>query len=297
MTDELVYHVDGELVSASEATVNVRDRGFMYGDAAFETCRVYGGTLFEWDAHAERLGETCDVLSLDHNLTDDDLHARIESTLDANDLWDASVRLSITRGVQPGKLTPGVDVVPTVVVTVSSLPRGGVEGESVWDDLAVVRIVDTQRVPNEAIPARAKTHNYLNGILARLELRGTDADEALMLDREGFLTEGTTSNVFFVTDGTLRTPSLDGPVLSGVTRAVVLGLAREEGIPIEEGRYTPVDLRGADEAFLTNTSGEVWPIRHADDVEFDTGDAGEGGPTTARLAERVDEYVEATCYE
>jgi len=122
---ELYYHVDGSLVPASKATVSVRDRGFMYGDGAFETLRAYGGDVFKWDSHADRLDETCTILQLDHGLSRETLKQRIDDTLDANNLTDAYVKLAITRGVQPGKLTPQPTSDPTVVVYVSSLPRGG----------------------------------------------------------------------------------------------------------------------------------------------------------------------------
>jgi branched-chain amino acid aminotransferase len=288
--DELVYHVDGDIVPASEATVSVRDRGFKYGDAAFETLRAYGGDLFAWEAHARRLRETCDLLELDHGLSDEELRERVRATLDANGLDDAYVRLSVTRGVQPGKLTPAPDVDPTVVVLVSGLPRGGRGSESVWDGPATVQTVKTRRVPDRAVPARAKTHNYLNGILARLELRVTGADEALMLDADGAVAEGATSNVFFVDDDALCTPSLDGPILPGVTRDVVLDLAREEGIPVREGRWTPDDVRGAAEVFLTNTTWELRPVATVDGI-----DCG-GGPVTTLLSRLFDERVERTHY-
>lgn len=284
------YHVDGELVDAESATVSVRDRGFAYGDAAFETVRVYGGEIFEWDAHADRLADTCDALALDHGLSRETLRERVEETVAANDLQEAYARLSVTRGVQPGKLTPAPEVDPTVVVIVKKLPRGGVDGEDVWAGPARTRLVETRRIPDEAVPSTAKTHNYLNGILARLELRDTAADEALLRDVDGYLAEGTTSNLFFVRDDALHTPGLGGPVLPGVTRSVVLELARSEGIPVETGRYRPEELHAADEAFLTNTTGEVRPIATVDGVEIG------GGPVTDLLARLFDERVEANHY-
>ncbi|WP_440769398.1 aminotransferase class IV [Natronorubrum sp. DTA28] len=299
MADERdpIYHVDGDLVPASEATVSVDDRGFRYGDAAFETLRAYGGTIFEWEAHLERLEATCEALSLAHGLSGDDLRARIDETLAANDLEDAYVRLSITRGVQPGKLTPQPEVDPTVVIYVKPLPRGGVDGESVWDDVATVRTVETRRIPGEAVPAAAKTHNYLNGILARAELRAEngngagETDEALMCDLEGRVAEGATSNLFFVRDGVLRTPTADGDVLPGITREIVLELAAEADIPVRDGRYELEDVLAADEAFLTNRTWELRPIATLD------GRAIGGGPITERLTRLYDERVERTCYE
>jgi branched-chain amino acid aminotransferase len=284
------YHVNGELVPAEEATVSVRDRGFKYGDAAFETLRAYGGEPFEWAAHIERLDRTCELLEIDHGLDRADLRGRVAETLAANDLEDAYVRLSVTRGVQPGKLTPTQDVNPTVVVLVKGLQRGGSEGDPTWATPARLRTVATRRIPDEAIPAAAKTHNYLNGVLARLELRGTDADEALMVDADGYLTEGATSNVFFVMEDALRTPSIEGPVLPGITRSVVMELAREEGIPVETGHYGVGDLRAADEAFVTNSTWEVRPVRTVDDVEVG------GGPVTDLLRRAYEELVEERHY-
>ena len=298
---ERFYHVDGDLVPASEASVSVDDRGFRYGDAAFETLRAYGGSIFEWDAHADRLERTCETLALDHGLSRADLRTRIDEVLAGNDLDDAYVRLSISRGVQPGTLTPQPDVDPTVVVYVAPLPRGGVDGEPVWDNPATVRTVETRRIPDESIPASAKTHNYLNGILARLELRADDgseefvADEALLLDAEEKVTEGATSNLFVVDDGTLYTPTTDGPVLPGITRRVVCELAAEMALPVEEMRLDADDVRGADEAFLTNTTWECRPIETIDG-DATVGADGGGGPITSRLQRAFDRLVERRCY-
>jgi branched-chain amino acid aminotransferase len=293
MTD-LTYHVDGTLVPAEEATVNVRDRGFMYGDAAFETLRVYGGDVFEWEAHFERLARSCRTLDFDEAMPPaDDLRQRVLDTVAANDFADAYAKVSISRGVQPGKLTPEPRVAPTITVVVSELPRGGTAGESVWDDPATVRTVETRKVPSAALPANVKTHNYLNSILARLELQhgGGDADEALVRDLDGYVTEGAASNVFFVDSGTLKTPTSQQDLLPGVTRGVVLDLAHEEGFPIEDGQYAPSDLRAADEVFLTNSTWEVRPVTHVDGVDLDV------GPMTKLLAKLYDERVERTHYE
>jgi branched-chain amino acid aminotransferase len=293
--DEWIYHVDGELVPASQATVSVRDRGFRYGDGAFETVRIYDGEIFAWDRHAERLTESCRILDLDHGLSTEVLATRIRETVAVNGLSEAAARLSITRGVQPGALTPVTDPEPTVVVTVHALDRGGIHGEPSWEEPATAIVADTRRVPNAAIPARAKTHNYLNGILARLEAREAGVDEALLLDGDGKLTEGATCNCFLVDDGVLRTPALDGPVLPGITRAVVLECARSTDVPIETGRIDPTALRSADEAFLTNST---WELRPLATVQID-GEAVAvgGGPVTDQLQAEFDAYIEERHYE
>ncbi|WP_232687472.1 aminotransferase class IV [Halobacterium zhouii] len=281
------YHVNGDLVDADDATVSVRDRGFQYGDAAFETLRAYGGQVFAWSAHQRRLEATCDALSLDHDLSGRDLRERVHETLAANGLAEAAVRLTITRGESSG-LTPTDDADPTVVVVAEPLPRGGLDGERVWDAPATARTVDAQHVPEATVPAVAKTHNRLDGVLARID--AGDADEAITFDADGHVTEGTTSNVFFVDDGVLHTPSLDLPVHPGITRWAVTELADDLDIPVEEGHYRPEDLRGADELFLTNTTWEVRPVAHLDGATYDTCKVG------VRLARAFADVVEASHY-
>ncbi|WP_256298658.1 aminotransferase class IV [Haloarchaeobius salinus] len=283
------YHVDGDLVPAGSATVDVRDRGFQYGDAAFETMRAYGGSVFELDAHLDRLETTCDALSLDHGLGADDLRERIDETLAANDLDDAYVKLSVTRGVQPGTLTAQSEVDPTVVIIVKPLPRGGVGSTPVWDDHAVVQTTKTRKPPASALPPGAKTHNYLNGILARNELL-SESDEALLRDSDGFVAEGAASNLFFVTDSGLHTPTAELPLLPGITRSVVVDLAREEGIPVLQGRYEPSEVREADEVFLTNTTWELRPVATVDGIDVGS------GPVTTLLGRRFDALVERRHY-
>ena len=291
-----VYHVDGALVPRDEATVSVEDRGFRYGDGAFETMRAYGGEILDWDRHAARLRTTCETLGMPEAVPED-LALRVAETLDANDLADAYVRASVTRGVQSGKLTPSEATDPTVVVVVKPLARGGLPGEGgerVWDDPAVVQTVRTRRVPEAAVPADAKTHNYLNGVLARLELRrassdGYQPDEALVRDLDGAVAEGATSNVFFVDDGALKTPAA-GDLLPGITREVVLDLAEAEPFPVETGQYSLDDVRAADEAFLTNRTWELRPVGTLDGIEIG------GGPVTSLLQRLYDERVERRCY-
>jgi branched-chain amino acid aminotransferase len=287
------YHVNGALVDRAEATVSVDDRGFRYGDAAFETCRAYGGEVFAWDHHVERLHRTCETLGMAEAVPDD-LAVRVAETLDANDFEDAYVRVSVSRGVQPGKLTPDEVVDPTVVVYAKPLPAGGVDGERVWDAPAVVQSVKTRRIPASAVPSDAKTHNYLNGILARLELRrasneGYRPDEALLRDTDGHVAEGATSNLFFVDDGVLKTPE-KGSILPGITRELVIELAESEEFPVRTGRYTPDDVRSADEAFLTNSTWELRPIATLDGIEIG------GGALTTLLQRLYDERVETRCY-
>jgi branched-chain amino acid aminotransferase len=178
---------------------------------------------------------------------------------------------------------------------VRGLPRGGIDGERIWDDPATVQTVRTRHTASEAIPADIKTHNYLNAILARLELRraASDsyaADECLLRDQDDTVLEGATSNVFFVTANGLRTPAVDLDLLPGVTRSVVLDLAEDEDLPVETGAYGVDAIRDADEAFLTNATWELRPVASVDGIEVG------GGPITELLQRRYDARVEDRCY-
>jgi branched-chain amino acid aminotransferase len=293
---ERFVHVDGEIVPSDAASVSVHDRGLRYGDGAFETLRAYGGRIFAWEDHAARLEGTCETLGFADALPPmTSLRDRVQTTLEANDLADAYVRLTVTRGEQAGKLTPAPDPEPTVIVVARPLPRGGLEGDPVWEEPAVLQTVRTRRIPDESLPADAKTLNYLNGIRARLELRRAAtadyaADEAVMRDRADTVVEGATSNVFVVEAGRLLTPSADLPLLPGITRKRILELAREEDFPVETGRFDLDTLRGADEIFLTNTTWEVRPVTTVDGIEV------ERGPITSLLRRRYAERIEAACY-
>ncbi|MFB6311505.1 MAG: aminotransferase class IV [Salinirussus sp.] len=290
-------NLDGALIPEDEATVSIHDRGFRYGDGAFETMRAYGGTIFAWDAHASRLASSCETLGFGGALPDrTELRRRIDATLDANDLTEAYVRLTISRGADHGKLTPPSDPDPTVVVVTRELPRGGPDGEPVWDGPATLQTVRTRRIPDNALPTDAKTLNYLNGILARLELQRAataeyDADEAIMRDIEGRVLEGATSNIFAVVDGQLITPPADADLLAGITRQIVLELARDEEFPVLEQHLDIETLRQANEAFLTNSTWEIRPVETIDGLGVG------GGPITELLRHRYAERVATACYD
>ncbi len=173
MTDP-VYSVDGALVPASEARVRVDDRGFQYGDGAFETLRAYGGTPFEWSAHRERLARTCSRLGMP-DAVPDDARERVRATLAANEFDDAYLKICVTRGVQPGTLSPAPDVDPTVVVYAKPLPRGGVGSDPVWDEPARLRTAETRR-RRTSLTARLSAENRVGrtrtGRRALAEFRG-----------------------------------------------------------------------------------------------------------------------------
>jgi len=306
------YHVDGEIVPRNDATVSALNRGVLYGDGITEQVRVYGGRVFEWDAHETRIHDALGALSIP---VPEDLREWIDGVLAANDLTEAICRLSITRGGSPD-LTPEVDAAPMVVIGTEPAPRGGRkrpnragkgdgdadrnehddgteeanddrdEGQHATDP-AVVQTVTIRR-PDDPDPLgrRAAT------VRARLELAraATDryhADEALVRDRDGFVTGGAANDLLFVDDYALRVPRAD-PV--DVLRPVVCDLAREESIPVEQGRYRPDAVRDADEAFLASAVGGLRPVARLDGIAV--GD----GPVRRLLSATLDDLIEEQHY-
>lgn len=286
MTDS-IYHVNGDLVPAAEATISVEDRGFLHGDAAFETVRAYGGSVFAWDAHRERLENTCASLGM-ADAVPADLRDRVRETLAANEFENAALRVSVTRGVQPGTFPPRSDVNPTVIVLARPLPRGGLKGESVWEEPATVATIETGRTDSAAIHTGRRTHGYLNGILAGVE-PDRQVDDALFFDADGAILKGATSDLFFVENGTLKTPR-EGEFLPEVTRSVVLDIASEESFPVEEGRYDADTVRRADEVFLTNTTWEVRPVGKLNRRNMEV------GPITRLLSRLFRKRIESEHY-
>ena len=274
---DLQYHVGGDLVPASAAAV-------------VETLRAYGGEVFRWDAHADRIDASTTALAIDHGHAATELKRRVDETLRTNGLDDARVHLTITRGGDLGVLTPPDDPDPTVVVQVAPLPRGGVGGDPAWDDPAALQTVRTRRIPDDAIPANARTHNALDRVLARAEIGVSDADEAVMLDADGHLAGGAGSALFFLADDALCTPSLDGPVVPDVLRETVLDIAEAEEIPVREGKFVPDDLRDAAEAFVAAPAWGLRPVATVDGITVGA------GPATTLLRRVFDRRIEREQY-
>ncbi|AWB26869.1 aminotransferase class IV [Halococcoides cellulosivorans] len=284
----MTCYLDGRLVPEDRATVSVRDRGFRYGDAIYETVRLYDGAIDAWPAHAARLERSLAALGIAIERTPADLRAAIRATALANDARDGAARLSITRGADSGRLTP-TESDPTVVVTATPLDRGGLGAE--WPEFASAVIVDRQRIPDAARPSHAKVAASVTDVLARREARDRGADEALLQDATGRVVEGATSNLFVVRSDQVVTPPLAGPILPGVTRQQVCDLCADLGLDLLTRAPTPEECRDADEAFLTNATQAIRPIDRIDDRPIEA-----PGPITRRLARAFDAGIEARHY-
>lgn len=261
-------YLNGKTVPESEALVPVTDRGFLYGDGVFETMRAYGGEVFMLDRHMERLARSAELIGLQLPMDEGGTVEAIMETLRANFLEDAIIRVSVTRGAGPRGIDPTVNTVPTFVVM--AWPFCPYDPGFFKMGVGLI-IAQTRRNTSSSLDPAIKSMNFLNNIMAKGEASRAGAFDALMLNADGYVAECSVSNIFFVKDGVIHTPSLASGILAGVTREHVLSLARGAGHPVEEGIYTPAELMEADEVFLTGTSIEVLPVRRVGAAEFSVG--------------------------
>lgn len=253
----MLIYINNRLIPGSEAKVSVFDRGFLYGDGVFETLRSYNGVIFHCDDHLERLFKSADGISLIIPFTKDYLKEALHRTLKENNLKNAYLRLTITRG----ESEPGLDIEQPVNPTVIIIPR---EFNGYPEDLYLTGIhaavVNTRRTPASSLNPAIKSINFLNNIMARAEAKALAASEGIMLSTEGYVAEGTASNIFIIKNSIIKTPSLETGILNGVTRSVVITLAREIQLTVIEEPFYPDELYNADECFITNTTYEIMPV-------------------------------------
>ena len=271
-------YVDGRFRCREDAHVSVFDHGLLYGDGVFEGIRVYGGGVFELHAHVDRLYRSAQSIALDIPLAKEAMVEAVLETTRRNDLSDGYLRLVVTRGEGGLGLNPAK--CPRATVIIIAAPLQLYPEEAYRLGLKVVTC-STRRNPPQCVNGAVKSLNYLNNILAMLELRDTGAHEGVMLTIDGYLCECTADNLFLIRDQTLMTPSPAVGALRGITRDIVMSLASSQlGLAVEEGLYSLHDLYNADEAFLTGTAAEVAPIVEADKRWIG---AGVPGPITTRL--------------
>jgi branched-chain amino acid aminotransferase len=254
-------YINGEFVKEDEARISVFDHGFLYGDGIFETLRSYASRIFRMEDHLIRLFESAHRLSLHIPWEKKDLQEILLRCLTVNRLEDAVLRLSISRGVGPLGLDPDLCQSPTLIVL--TRPFQGYP-ETMYEQGIGITLVSIRKNSPHALDPRIKSTNFLNNILAKIQAKEAGADEGILLNCDGMLAEGTVSNLFFIRDQVLCTPDVASGILEGVSRKVVLEIAEQEKIPVEEGAYLPERLLEADEVFLTNTTYEVMPVTRMD---------------------------------
>jgi len=278
MTEELLVYIDGKYYPKSEAKVSVYDHGLLYGDGVFEGIRAYNGIVFKLKEHIDRLYRSAHPIFLEIPLTKAELTEALLETLRKNNLTNAYIRLVVTRGVGDLGLDPRKCPKPTVIIITE--PTLVLHSPEKLEKGISTVITWVRRNSVDAATHELKSLNYLNSILGKIEANNSGVDEAICLDKTGFVCEGVGENIFIVRDGKLLTPPLSSGALDGITRALIIRLAKKLGIEVTERNITPNELFTADEAFFTGTAAEVAPIH---DVNGRVIGAGKQGPVTKRI--------------
>lgn len=268
-------YFNGRLVDRDEAVVSVFDHGLLYGDGVFEGIRSYDGLVFKLREHLDRLFGSAKTLMLKIPLSKDALVKAVILTLQANRLNDAYIRLVVTRGPGDLGLDPRKCPKPTLFIIADKII---LYPKEYYEKGLVLATVPTIRNHPEALNPQLKTLNYLNNILAKIEATNAGVDEAILLNAQGYVTECTGENIFFVRGKEVFTPPPYVGILKGITRASVMGIAQEIGLSVREDVFTRHDLYTADEVFLTGTAAEIVPV-----VKIDNRVIGSGRPEKVTL--------------
>jgi branched-chain amino acid aminotransferase len=277
--------LDDKLVDGADAKISIFDHGLLYGDGVFEGIRVYNSKVFELEAHIRRLYESAKVIRLEIPMAKDKLISAVEDTVKANKVIDGYIRLVVTRGVGNLGLNPFVCEKSCLFIIADSIQ---LYPEELYEKGMKVISATTVRNHPLAIPPQIKSLNYLNNILAKIEALDNNVPEAIMYNHEGYVAEATGTNVFIVKDGVIYTPPVEAGALPGITRAIVIGLAKKEKLQVVEKNLTRFDLYVCDEFFLTGTAAEVIGV-----VDIDGRTIGDGtpGPITKLLRKQFFKYA------
>jgi len=254
--------VDGRVTPTEEACIPVMDRGFLYGDSIYEVFRTYDGVPLLYDEHWARFENSAHLIHMDIGFSKDAVGAEIRRTIHASGAPEAGVdvyvRYVVTRGEGPVDLFPGESLKRRLIVIVKDVPAWNPEHYRVGLKLA---ITSTRRNPETALDPNIKGGNYLNNVLGVIEARRAGADDCVMLNEQGLVTEASNSNVFFVIDGELVTPSQSAANLKGLTKQTIHKVCKAQGLESKEREISADELAGAEECFVTSATREVMPVR------------------------------------
>ena len=274
-----------KLVDEDQAKISVFDHALLYGDGVFEGIRVYGGKIFEFGAHLDRLYDSAKVIRLIIPMDRETLADAVNKTLEANNVVDGYIRLIITRGTGDLGLDPLICAEAGIIIIADSIQ---LYPEELYEK--GLRVVSAATIRNHplSLPPQIKSLNYLNNILAKIEALDKGVSEAIMYNHEGYVAEAVADNVFIAKNGVIYTPPTQAGSLPGITRALVIRLAKKENLEVVEKNLTRFDLYVCDEFFLTGTAAEVIGI-----IDIDGRVIGDGkpGPITRLLRKKFYEYA------
>ena len=254
-----IVYINGLFWTIDKANISVLDRGFTYGDGLFETMRVYSGKIFRLEHHLDRLFQSARSIFIELPITKNEIQSAIYAAIKLNGLSDSIVRLTVTRG----ELGSGVNVdyssPPTIVILVK--PVKAISKKTYKEGIGI-KLYKKSAIRTQGISNKIKSCNYLSNIILRENALKENFFEAILLDHNHNVTEGTISNIFIIKNNQLKTPITNEFVLSGIIRQAILDLCLENNIPFKEDLITERELYEADELFLTNSGIEILPVRN-----------------------------------
>jgi len=265
-------YLNGELVPEDEAKISVFDHGLLYGDGVFEGIRAYDGYVFKLDDHLDRLYRSARAINLDIPLDEREMEDAILQTLRANGFDEAYIRPIVTRG--KGSLGLDIESCTDPSVVIISKEWEALYGPELYEEGLNLLTTSIRNQPKEGLPPTVKHLNYLTNVLALMQANTWGADEALMLDTNGNVSEGSADNVFVYRKGTVYTPPVINN-LPGITRGVVVDILKDLGHQVEEEDLGLAEVLTADEVFLSGTAAEVAPVAEIDGREIGTGKPGQ----------------------
>ena len=271
MSSQWIF-LGGEFVKKEDAVVSVYDHGFLYGDGVFEGIRVYHGNIFKLDEHLTRLYQSAQSIMLTIPYDKEEMEQVIVDTVRKNELQSAYIRIVVSRGPGNLGLDPSSCRKPQVIVIAENLRMFP---EELYEQGLRIASVASRRNRPDVLSPQVKSLNYLNNILVKLEANQAGVDEALMLNDQGYVTEGSADNIFIVKDGKIKTPPVYLGALEGITRNAILNIAKELGYDVQETPFTRHDVYIADEVFLTGTAVEVIAAVEVDGRKVRDGKPGE----------------------
>lgn len=286
MAKEPQVYVDGRFVEKSKAVVSVFDHGLLYGDGIFEGIRAYDGSVFRLVDHINRLYDSAKSIRLKIPLTKHEMTEAVLETMRKNQLRDAYIRLVVTRGSGDLGVDPALCRNPTTFIIAE--PMASVLGPR-EPKVVKMMISSYRRDSADATSHEIKSLNYMNSILAKMEANSAGADDAILFDHRGFLSEASVTNVFIVKDGKVATPSSAAGILRGITRDRIIRLCDDLGVDVDERDVTPFELNTADEVFLVGTKAEILAVGSISGIKVGTGGA---GPLTKKLYEEFSRVVQ-----
>ena len=260
MSNTVVY-INGKYYEKEDAKISVFDHGFLYGDGVFESIKCFEGNVFALTEHIDRLFDSMKAINLEIPETPEKMVKLVRQTVQKTGLKDAYIRLVVSRGIGDLGMDPRKCPASSVVIIAQ-------ENKSMFGDLydkgIRVLTVGVRRIAPDAIDVRAKTLNYLNNILAKIQANVTGYDEALLLNHQGNVCEGTGDNIFIIKKGRLFTPPPESGALQGITRKFVLQISEKLKITCEEKNLTLIDVYTSDEVFMTGTLADIVPVIEVD---------------------------------